>query len=157
MGHKRESLSLSWRLQAPYLTFKTNNFVTPKNLLLRCPFDESVIGYGHEDTVWAYTLKSSGIPMMHIDNPIVHQGLETDHVLLRKIENALDNLLSLKMRGIHIPVRVLVTYHRYKHIFKLISKLGISTCLRNRLIDHKASLLTLDLYKLMYLAEKNVS
>ena len=157
VGQTKESLSQRERERSPYLTFKTNNFLTPRSLILKYPLDESVSGYGHEDTLWAFTLKELEIPILHIQNPIIHQGLESSQILIGKIESSLDNLIKLHKAGKHIPVKVFEVYQHYRPFFKLIAKSGLPGRLRNKLISRRASLRSLDWYKLMYLAQNDVS
>ena len=94
-GIEREDKTLSDRKSAPYLTFKSNNFLIDKNTFLSIKFNESFIGYGHEDTYFAQELKEKNIPITHIDNPVLHIGLENNQEFLSKTKEGLKNLTNL--------------------------------------------------------------
>jgi GT2 family glycosyltransferase len=94
-GHKRESTSAIERSREPYKSFKTFNFAIPKQVFKKIFFDESLIGYGHEDTIFGLELKKAEIKIVHIENPLIHTGLETNEVFLKKSREGIDNLLKL--------------------------------------------------------------
>lgn len=94
-GTSRESLKAKKRNRQPYLNFHSNNFVIPAHIFAKYPFDQSVKGYGYEDTLYAERLKNDNIRIKHIDNPTVHTGLETNDVFIKKTINAIDNLATL--------------------------------------------------------------
>src|SRR5690606_8700430 len=52
-------------------------------------------GYGHEDTYFGYQMEMKKIPVVHIENPVLHNKLEDNLMFLSKTEMALDNLLRL--------------------------------------------------------------
>lgn len=94
-GTKRESLPAKKRNQSPYLNFHSNNFLIPEALFRENLFDEEVKGYGYEDMLYAFDLERKGIRILHIDNPVIHDGLEMNHVFLSKTKNGLNNLATL--------------------------------------------------------------
>ncbi len=151
VGHQRESVLPIKRNQAPYLTFKTNNFLTPKEIILAVPFDNSIRRYGHEDTLWAFSLSTHDIPILHIDNPIIHLGLETNEELLYKIELALLNLLELRNTGRVLPVKALKYYQKYHSLLRLVASKQLLEKLRGKLLTGSSPLRILDFYKLIFL------
>jgi glycosyltransferase involved in cell wall biosynthesis len=94
-GHSRESISADERSKNPYNSFKTFNFLISKKLFQLIKFDESLNGYGHEDTLFGYQLQKLKIEILHINNPLIHLGLETNQLFLLKTENGLHNLKKL--------------------------------------------------------------
>ncbi|MBK9012976.1 MAG: hypothetical protein IPM82_02230 [Saprospiraceae bacterium] len=64
----------------------TNNFLIPRQLFLEIQFDETLRQYGHEDTLFGMELARRQVPIVHIDNPLEHIGLEPVDVFLRKTE-----------------------------------------------------------------------
>ena len=99
-GTYKESKSALDRNKVPYVNFHSNNFLVPRNIMLQFPFDESIVTYGFEDTLWANQLSKHNIKMLHIDNPIIHQGLEKNSVFLSKTKWAIENLVELNVKGI---------------------------------------------------------
>lgn len=98
-GIEREIISANIRIENPYKSFMTNNFLIDRKVFLNIQLDESLKGYGHEDTLLGIELKKAGIPIIHIDNPAVHIGLETEAEFLEKTKEGIRNLWYLKEEG----------------------------------------------------------
>ncbi|KXK36322.1 MAG: family 2 glycosyl transferase [Bacteroidetes bacterium OLB9] len=94
-GSKRESLPSKKRNKDPYINFHSNNFIIPEKLFKDHLFDENVKGYGYEDLLYAFDLKKSGVNIVHIDNPTLHDGLEVNTMFIKKTKNAIENLAML--------------------------------------------------------------
>jgi glycosyltransferase involved in cell wall biosynthesis len=94
-GNKREAFNAERRKVNPYQSFMTNNFIIPKTVLDRNPFNEELSGYGHEDTLLGYEMQKLNIPIIHIDNPVEHIGLEEASVILEKTHQSIKNLLKI--------------------------------------------------------------
>jgi len=94
-GKKREQKSAACRNERQWNSFMTNNFVIAKSIFERVAFDESIEKYGHEDTFFGFELKRKGVPVIHIDNPLVHIGLETNAEFLKKTQEGVTNLSML--------------------------------------------------------------
>jgi hypothetical protein len=111
-GTTRESLKSNQRQKEPYLNFQSNNFLIPETLFKKHLFDEKVIGYGYEDLLYAFQLQKSGIPIVHLDNAIVHTGLETTNVFVKKTENAIANLVRMYKIDQTLDTRLIRWYLR---------------------------------------------
>ena len=94
-GIHREQLSVEVRNKNPYHSFMTNNFLISRLVMLQIQFDESIIQYGHEDTLYGFELKKKGIPVIHIYNPLIHIGLEIAREFIRKTTESIENLITL--------------------------------------------------------------
>lgn len=94
-GNLREAFDSEKRCENPYQSFMTNNFVVSKNVLNRIPFNEELSGYGHEDTLLGFELYKEKIPIIHIDNPVEHIGLEEAEIILEKTNQSIINLLKI--------------------------------------------------------------
>lgn len=94
-GHLRESKVAKIRMQKPYASFMTGNFMIKKAVFEHMKFDESIAGYGHEDTLFGITLKREGVAILHIDNPVYHEGLEPNEVFLEKTKTGIQNLKTI--------------------------------------------------------------
>lgn len=84
------------RQRSPYDKFTTFSFLIPRDLFLEIKFDCAFIKYGHEDTLFGYELQKRNIPVVHIDNPLYHLGLEDNETFLRKTETSIRNLFFEK-------------------------------------------------------------
>jgi glycosyltransferase involved in cell wall biosynthesis len=98
-GIKREQLPADVRSKDPYHSFMTNNFLISRSILSQIQFDESLVQYGHEDTLFGFELKKRGIPVIHIQNPLIHAGLEITSEFLRKTSEGIENLVILVTQG----------------------------------------------------------
>lgn len=85
-----------YRAEHPYERFTPFNFLIRKETFMAIRFDESIRGYGHEDTLFGTELQRRGTPLLHIDNPLRHLGLETNGVFLQKTQMALRNLALME-------------------------------------------------------------
>jgi glycosyltransferase involved in cell wall biosynthesis len=163
-GIKREQSPASERNVEPNRSFQTNNFLISKHLLLDIGFNERITGYGHEDTLFGYELKKRHITIQHIDNPVIHLGLESNEEFLRKTREGIKNLKRImringnekklvnditilsyykKVERIGLDRTIEFFYKRYEHL------------LRKNLLGRKPNLLVFDLYKLGYLCSIN--
>lgn len=96
-GIKRESLPAMERQKHPNFSFCTNNFLIDKEIFNIIHFNEQLKGYGHEDTFFGLELLGHHIFVSHIDNPLIHLGLETSDVFLKKTENGIVNLHKVEL------------------------------------------------------------
>ena len=88
----RESKSLEERRQNLNLGFKTNNFIIHREIFNRIQFNETIIGYGHEDSLYGFELKKSNIQIQHIDNPVLNYQLDDNETFLKKTREGVRNL-----------------------------------------------------------------
>ncbi len=159
-GKKREEESADKRASQPYHHFTPFNVVITKSLFQCINFDESLTSYGHEDTLFGCQLKEQEIPYLHIDNHLIHNGLDTNEEFLKKIRASIENLTKLsKNQSINkhfLEDNKLLKAYRSCNImgltvfFKLIFK-KYQTRIEQQLCE-KPSMFLLDLYKLCYLA-----
>jgi len=91
----RESKSLQERLKNPSLGFKSNNFLIRKTVFEKVKFNETLLGYGHEDTLLGFELAQSKIAIHHIDNPVLNKNLDDNTTFLSKTNEGLKSLLQV--------------------------------------------------------------
>jgi glycosyltransferase involved in cell wall biosynthesis len=91
-GRKREALSLEERLKKPYLRFLTLNFLIKKSVFNIISFNENIPNMRHEDTLFAMAAKTNHVNIDHINNPVLHLGLESNSVFLKKSLESIDAL-----------------------------------------------------------------
>lgn len=134
-GSKREVKTAETRKQHPYQSFMSNNFLIPKTILSENPFNEQLSGYGHEDTLMGYELKKKQLPIIHIDNPLMHIGLETAEEFLHKNEEGLKNLLKI------------IVFLHYDEVFIKMVKVLRSCKMLERLYLKKPFVLVFNLFE----------
>lgn len=155
-GVERESVAANVRQIHPYRSFMTNNFIIPKKVFEKVKFDETLTGYGHEDTLFSFCLREKEIKILHIENPLRHIGLESAEVFLENTRNGLKNLLIL------INMKKINSDNRLYSAYRWIKLPGLKKFVVNRfrkkekkylenLLSEKPSLKIFDWYKLGYL------
>ena len=140
------------RSKAPYDKFATFNFAIKKDIFTSILFNESITRYGYEDALFGKELKRRGIPIGHIDNKLLHSGLESNAVFLAKSEQALATLLTIEDRMESTPLLATLRKMRALHlenIFMIYWNLRKKS-LRRNLLGRKPSLLKFKIYKLGY-------
>lgn len=145
--------TVEYRNAHPYARFTTFNFMARRSVLLEVPFDERCTEYGYEDTLMGLELKRKGKEVLHIDNPLMHLGFDSNSVFLRKTETSLHSLkkiekdmlpytplgrMVIKLRSMSLASIVCV-------IFKLAQPL-----LKANLLGNKPNLIVFSFYKLGY-------
>lgn len=106
-GTEREVSSPYQRRQQPYHLFMTNNFIVPKSIQQRFPFEEKLRQYGHEGTLFGLQLAQAKVPIIHLDNALEHIGLEPAEIFLQKSRQAVINLAFLAKNYPEIDTRLL--------------------------------------------------
>ncbi len=156
-GTRREQMPEAVRSKNPYHSFMTNNFLIPRETILQIQFDESIIQYGHEDTLFGLELKKRGVQVKHIQNPLLHIGLEISWEFIRKTSEGIENLFMLLQNG-KIDrndiqdIRVLKAYGimrklRLAGLYQSLYSFIANPVMRN-LLGPNPSIFAFDLYKL---------
>ncbi len=94
-GRKVESRPASIRNKDPYRSFITKNVLIPLKVFDKVRFDETLTGYGHEDTLMGYRLKKAGAGILHIDNYVINRELDTNEEFLTKSREAVESLFTI--------------------------------------------------------------
>ena len=161
-GTTREVRSYKRREENPYSSFSSFNFCIPAKIFQEIKFNETVDQYGHEDTFFGFELEKNQISILHIDNPLIHNGLESAKIFIKKTETGIVTLVRMAetgtfsadfLKGIQlwktsIKLRNSGLLPIIKILFPLISKL----CLIN-LKSNNPNIRFFDVYKLAYLAK----
>ena len=128
-GNHRECKTAYERSLAPNNSFMTFNFMISKSILQKVSFDESLIHYGHEDTVFGLELKQHSITIKHIENPLLHLELDSNSEFITKALASVTNLFSIVKRGYYYnnlkqDVKIL-RYYTLLKIFGLTPVIGV--------------------------------
>jgi len=94
-GKNRECKTVNDRMKAPYRSFSSFNFLIKKDVFEKVRFNEEIQSYGHEDTLLGINLKENRANIVHIDNPLLHDGLEPANNFIEKTESSVKNLKRL--------------------------------------------------------------
>jgi glycosyltransferase involved in cell wall biosynthesis len=159
-GHKREALSVASRRKEPHLRFLTLNFMIKKTVFEKLRFNEDIPNLRHEDTLFALDAGKMGIDVAHIDNPVMHLGLESSEVFLRKSREACDALLLLVGDKLIAPEQTALSRVAQKYSQSILGKLAVwiydrfGSVMERHLLSASPSLKVFDLYRLGYYLKK---
>jgi len=157
-GVERESASVAERERNPYNGFRTNNFLIHKSIFEKVKFNEDLKGYGHEDTLFGLELLEQKIIIMHIDNPLIHLGLDSASDFMNKTENGIRNLYRIELL-LREKYPDYINHSRLMQTKLFLQKYHLSGVavwlfrlfcrqMKNNLLSKKPSLLVFDLYRL---------
>ncbi|RSK24766.1 glycosyltransferase family 2 protein [Hymenobacter metallilatus] len=155
-GRQREARPAAVRQQAPHGQLTLNNLLIEAAVFRRLGLDENLTRYGHEDTKFGWYLRRAGVTVLHLDNPVLHDGLEPAPVFLQKTHDAVRNLVQLyRAEGLGADTKLLQAALRLK-------RWGLSEAVRTafglrreqvrrNLLSNRPSLRQLDALKLYWL------
>lgn len=155
-GQAREARPAVVRQSVPYAQLTINNALIRADVFRRFPLDERLSGYGHEDTKFGAELAAAGVSVRHIDNPVIHDGLEPAAVFLAKSEQAVRNLAGVyRDNGLGTDSRLLQTALRLRRLGAAtparLALDAVAPALRRQLLALRPNLRALDLLKLHWL------
>lgn len=159
---ERENLPVNKRLENPYLSFQTNNFIIKKETLQKVHFNPEFQKYGYEDLLFAMDLRAENIKIDHIENPVFNNDVENNQLYLEKVKESVESLSNM-LKNKHLcerlsEVKLVKAYHVLKNqplrfFFKLFFSAGKGV-LKDNLLKRTCSLRYLDFYKLGLLLER---
>lgn len=161
-GTNREAINAAQRNSAKGFIITSNNFLIEKRVFEKIRFRENIGVYGHEDTLLGYDLFKNGISILHIDNPVLHTGLENAPVFISKTQLALKSLYRINtviLAGDTVFIRQVNFLNRYSSITRFVPAgfFRLFYHLFHSLIEFNLKsripiLFLFDLYKLSYYA-----
>lgn len=141
------------RNRQPYSHFTFFNLLVKKSTFLKIKLDKACTQYGYEDALFGVELKKCNIPIVHIDNPLLHSGLDTNESFINKSETAIRTLIGLKGR-MDGHSHVENTYNKLKslHLAWLVKVLFFifKRPIKCNLMSKNPSLFLFSIYKLGY-------
>lgn len=140
------------RSKAPYDRFTSFNFAISKDLFSSILFDTSITRYGYEDVLFGKELEKKGIEILHIENRLLHSGLEENAVFLSKTEQALRTLATIEKKVGSTPLLGTVSKlerYRLTGLFMRYWRHNRER-LKNNLLGPSPSLFKFKIYKLGY-------
>lgn len=159
-GINREMISATKRNTDPNSSFAANNFMIKAQVLEKVRFREFLKGYGHEDSLFGYELKKNLINIHHIDNPVIHVGIEENDIFLRKTEQGIKNLILIELSSLvdkdfTNDIKIIKFYNRLKtfhalFVPRIIFKLFNKEIKKHLTYSKNPCLVLFDLYKIGY-------
>jgi glycosyltransferase involved in cell wall biosynthesis len=97
MAARADCLPAAVRALTPEKYVFTSNLMVRRDVFDAEAFDEGFHGWGWEDVEWGARV-CRRFPVLHIDNPATHLGLDTADVLAGKYEQSVQNFARLAAR-----------------------------------------------------------
>ena len=155
-GREREQKSAKERKKNPYGLLFSANLLVSKDVFLENNYSKNENLYGM-DVFFSYMLYKNNVPVIHVDNPVYHIGLEDDSIYFEKSLKSVSvkkNLLT-DVKDIENINSLLKHYNNLKKyhllgITKFFFKMG-EPLLKKMILSKNPNLFCLDLYKLGYI------
>lgn len=155
-GKLREEISVIERDRNPYGAILSGNLMIQKQVFLEHNYSKDHNLYGM-DIYFSYRLYKSNIPILHIDNPVYHIGLEDNNTFFKKSLEAVESRKQMlaDAEGIENINGLLKHYKKLKKYgltgiaafaFKLTEPL-----LKKMILKKDPNLFCLDIYRLGYI------
>lgn len=141
----------------PYTSFKSGHFLAHHSVWSQVRFDETLRGYGHEDTLLGLALQARKIPLRGLDLPVYNAELDRNTEFLEKVEQSLRNLLIINQNypgyAQHFGLLRLTGKLQRWHVAGLVYFLLAwgQKSMRRHLQGSQPSLKVFDAYRLLYL------
>ena len=155
----REIRSIEKRILKPQRSFQTNCFLIDLKHVNNLNFDENLMGYGHEDSLFGLEANSAGYHFSHIDNPTIYSADERSDRFLEKTDQALVNLRYIEVAYPQfcesfplLRLKKRIKKLKLNAILKIILRFGRDAIVKN-LVSNKPSLVLFDLYRIMRLLD----
>lgn len=141
------------RMEQPYASFRTTNFMVRRDLILAYPFDETFHEYGYEDTLFGKQLKNHGATLIHLDNAATIADYEDNATFVAKTEESLRTLAAHahqlqgystllhtvnRLKGLHLLPLITLAFQLFKGL------------LHKNLCSNSPSVFLFNVYKLGY-------
>ena len=152
-GREREAKPVSIRLKSPYFIISQNLLIKKSTFLAANTIKENFYGL---DNFFSNQLKRQKAKVGHIDNPVVHLGLETNSVFISKALKAVETTVLFESRGLMDKAErpLQKSYLKLKRfglttLFSIIiSKFKLK--MERNFASEKPNLFWFDLYRLAY-------
>lgn len=147
-----ESKNANERNRNPFNYFHSNNFLVKKKIIKQFPFNENLIAYGYEDNLWALQLAINKFTILHIDNPVIHTGIEDSIKFIEKTKEALSNLHHINKERLIIKNKLSTTARfiiqsKFNYLFTPLYNLFENRIIQN-LLSKSPNILLFQIFKL---------
>ncbi len=127
-GRQREQRKASEKNKNPYAAFSSYNVLIDRTIFSKLRFNEELKQYGYEDTLLSYQLEEAGIGILHIDNGLYHEGVESNRDYINKVKLGIENLSmlydSVTDKKTFSSCVVLIRIYNVFHFFRLVRLLA---------------------------------
>ena len=96
-----------------YKSFSSAVFGIKKSCFNSIKFNESIVDYGHEDSLFGASLEERNYQIQFIDEPCYHLGLYTNSDFVERSRTAIKTLYQIEQRVDHPTSHVLTRLQEY--------------------------------------------
>ena len=152
-GHVREAKPVEIRKKNPY-TIVSPNLCLRKTIFLSA--NTQIGNYYGLDNFFSNRLKIMQAKVLHIDNPVIHFGLEENDLFIKKALNAVETTVVLESKGLMDPDMrpIQKSYLKLKklHLQNIFSSVisSFKTPMERNFNSKNPNLFWFDLYRLNY-------
>ncbi|WP_336070811.1 glycosyltransferase [Mesoflavibacter sp. CH_XMU1404-2] len=161
-GKQNEEVPAVKRNLKPYKVVTSANLFIKKDIYLFFSKQFKTNTYGG-DLIFAILLKEQNTNILHIDNEVIHLGLESNITYLLKVEKAIYNLLTLynenkikthqnDLLKAYLILKKLRLRFLFSYAFKIFNK-----TIKNNLTGNAPSIKLLQLYKICYMCNLSLN
>ena len=158
-GRKKECLSAKQRQKNQYKSFNSINFLIDKHVFDMTRFNEIISTYGHEDTLFGFQLEQMHIPILHINNQVLHINTVTNKIFIEQNKQAVENLYKMyrnspKKSAFRRNIKLLRVFHFLERIHLVHFVAAYYTKRQEKLlhrIEKRSSITLLNTLKISYL------
>ena len=122
MATKGECLDHIERSKTPEKYVYTSNLLVRRDVFDSEAFDPAFSGWGWEDVEWAMRV-SRRFPVIHVENPATHMGLDTAADLARKYEQSAPNFA--RVAALHPDILAAYPSFKAARLLKRVPGLGL--------------------------------
>ena len=154
-GKQREEVDANIRNKTPYKVIISANFLIKKPIFIELTQQNTENNYGM-DYLFGALLKKHKIHVKHINNEVIHLGIDENTAFLKKTENAMKTLSYLcKTKEITSNDISLLKAYNFLKLFYLQYLFGkflgyFDAVIKKKLSGENPSLFIFDLYRLGY-------
>ena len=135
-GKFMEDQTVEQRNKSPYRSFLFNNTLIRKEVFNQVKFDSTFKKYGHDDTLFSFELKKLNAKLKHIENPVIHDDIDSNAVFYNKTKHSLENLFFLyKTNKIDTNHSKMITLFEKLKRFYLVKPISFFYSLLNSVIE----------------------
>lgn len=156
-GKSREAKTVDDRNKMLYLSIISQSILIKKDVFLKAnDFFENIYGV---DVLFCQNLEKMKVKVLHIDNPIIHLGLESNEDFIKKTNKALDSIYQFEKENRipenYRPIQKAYLSLKNKGALKLFIKIiaFFEKSIYKNLISSSPSLFLFDLYRLYYYSQ----
>lgn len=146
--------TLSFRRKNPYKYISAFNILIKHELFDKVKFNEKCISYGYEDALLGIELKIRGKEIYHIDNPLLHTGIDTNKEYIEKVKKSLATLYTIgkpmQDESSICKIHNILEKNRLKAPIEFLFNHCLKKLLEKNLLSRHPALILLNLYKICY-------